>query len=278
VADHPREQDEFALASQNKAEAAQKAGKFKDEIAPVTISTRKGDIVVDQDEYIRHGATLDSMTKLRPAFSKEGSVTAGNASGINDGAAAVVLMSAEEAKKRGIKPLARIGLGHRRRRSGDHGHGPDPGQPQGAGEGRLEGRRSRSRRGQRGLRRAGHRRQQGSGWDTSKVNVNGGAIAIGHPIGASGARVLVTRCCTKWPAATPRRASPRCASAAAWASPCASSADPARGRPLKQETAAREAPPFSTHLRSNGRIDRPEASTFSPYFHGRNISWHGLQL
>lgn len=102
------DQDKFAVASQNKAEAAQKAGKFKDEIVPVTLKTRKGDVVVDSDEYIRHGATLDSMTKLKPAFDKEGTVTAGNASGINDGAAAVLLMTEEEAKKRGIKPLARI--------------------------------------------------------------------------------------------------------------------------------------------------------------------------
>src|SRR5206468_9224322 len=102
------QQDEFAVASQNKAEAAQKAGRFKDEIAPVTVKTRKGDVVVDMDEYPRHGATLDAMTKLRPAFAKDGTVTAGNASGINDGAAAVVLMTAAEAEKRGLHPLARI--------------------------------------------------------------------------------------------------------------------------------------------------------------------------
>ncbi|MFN3536587.1 MAG: acetyl-CoA C-acyltransferase, partial [Brevundimonas sp.] len=102
------DQDAFAVASQNKAEAAQKAGKFDDEIAPVTISTRKGDVVVDKDEYIRHGATIEAMEKLRPAFAKEGSVTAANASGLNDGAAAVVLMTAQEAEKRGLKPLARI--------------------------------------------------------------------------------------------------------------------------------------------------------------------------
>ena len=187
------EQDEFALASQNKAEAAQKAGKFKDEIAPVTISTRKGDIVVDQDEYIRHGATLDSMTKLRPAFNKEGTVTAGNASGINDGAAAVVLMSAEEAKKRGIKPLAKVkawataGVD-----PAIMGTGPIP-----ASRKALE--KAGWKVGDLDLVEANEAFaaqaiavNKDLGWDTSKVNVNGGAIAIGHPIGASGARVLVT--------------------------------------------------------------------------------------
>jgi len=187
------EQDEFALASQNKAEAAQKAGRFKDEIAPVTISTRKGDIVVDQDEYIRHGATLDSMTKLRPAFNKEGTVTAGNASGINDGAAAVVLMSADEAKKRGLKPLAKVKAWATA--------GVDPAI---MGTGPIPATR-------KALEKAGWKASdldlveaneafaaqaiavnKELGWDTSKVNVNGGAIAIGHPIGASGARVLVT--------------------------------------------------------------------------------------
>ena len=187
------EQDAFALASQNKAEAAQKAGKFKDEIVPVTLSTRKGDVVVDQDEYIRHGATLDSMTKLKPAFNKEGSVTAGNASGINDGAAAVVLMSADEAKKRGIKPLATVKAWATA--------GVDPAI---MGSGPIPATR-------KALEKAGWKVgdldlveaneafaaqaiavNKDLGWDTSKVNVNGGAIAIGHPIGASGARVLVT--------------------------------------------------------------------------------------
>jgi acetyl-CoA C-acetyltransferase len=187
------EQDEFALASQNKAEAAQKAGRFKDEIAPVTISTRKGDIVVDQDEYIRHGATLDSMTKLKPAFNKEGTVTAGNASGINDGAAAVVLMSADEAKKRGLKPLAKVKAWATA--------GVDPAI---MGTGPIPATR-------KALEKAGWKASdldlveaneafaaqaiavnKDLGWDTSRVNVNGGAIAIGHPIGASGARVLVT--------------------------------------------------------------------------------------
>jgi acetyl-CoA C-acetyltransferase len=152
------QQDEFAVASQNKAEAAQKAGKFKDEIAPVTVKTRKGDIVVDADEYPKHGTTLDAIAKLRPAFAKDGSVTAGNASGINDGAAAVVLMTASEAKKRGKTPLARIVSW---RRSGDHGHRADPGLARGAQEGRLEDRGSRPGRGQRGVRGAGLRGQQG---------------------------------------------------------------------------------------------------------------------
>ena len=158
------QQDEFALASQNKAEAAQKAGRFADEIAPFTVKTRKGDIVVDKDEYIRLGATIDAMTKLRPAFSKDGTVTAGNASGLNDGAAAVVLMTAEEAEKRGIEPLARIASwATGGRRSGDHGHRPHPRLAQGAAEGRLEGVRPRPRRGERGLRRAGLRGEQGHG-------------------------------------------------------------------------------------------------------------------
>jgi acetyl-CoA C-acetyltransferase len=187
------EQDAFALASQNKAEAAQAAGKFKDEIVPVTLKTRKGDVVVSEDEYIRKGATLEMMTKLKPAFDKEGSVTAGNASGINDGAAAVVLMSAEEAKKRGLKPLARIVSWAQA--------GVDP---KIMGTGPIPASRA-------ALKAAGWSVNdldlveaneafaaqalavnKDLGWDTSKVNVNGGAIAIGHPIGASGARVLVT--------------------------------------------------------------------------------------
>ncbi|MEZ5829362.1 MAG: acetyl-CoA C-acetyltransferase [Hyphomicrobiales bacterium] len=187
------EQDKFAVASQNKAEAAKKAGKFKDEIVPVTIKTRKGDIVVDQDEYIREGATLDSVAKLRPAFDKEGTVTAGNASGINDGAAAVVLMSADEAKKRKLTPLARI--------ASWAVAGVDP---KIMGSGPIPASR-------KALEKAGWKVSdldlieaneafaaqalavnKDLGWDTDKVNVNGGAIAIGHPIGASGARVLVT--------------------------------------------------------------------------------------
>ena len=156
------QQDEFAVASQNKAEAAQKAGRFKDEIVPVTVKTRKGDVVVDTDEYPRHGATLDAMTKLRPAFAKDGTVTAGNASGINDGAAAVVLMTAaeaQEARQDAARPHRLLGAC--RRRSVDHGLGPDPVLTRGAQEGRLVGRRPRPDRGQRGVRGAGLRGQQG---------------------------------------------------------------------------------------------------------------------
>ncbi len=188
-----QQQDEFAVASQNKAEAAQKAGKFKDEITPVTIKTRKGDVVVDADEYPKHGTTLNSIGKLRPAFDKEGTVTAGNASGINDGAAAVVLMKASEAAKRGKTPLARIVSWAQA--------GVDP---KIMGTGPIPASRS-------ALKKAGWSASdldlieaneafaaqacavnKDLGWDTSKVNVNGGAIAIGHPIGASGTRVLVT--------------------------------------------------------------------------------------
>ncbi len=187
------EQDRFALASQNKAEAAQKAGKFCDEIIPFTVQTRKGDVVVDQDEYIRHGATLESMQKLKPAFNKEGSVTAANASGINDGAAAVVLMTAAEASKRGLTPLARIASWATA--------GVDPAV---MGSGPIPASR-------KALEKAGWKVKdldlveaneafaaqaiavnKDMGWDPSIVNVNGGAIAIGHPIGASGARVFNT--------------------------------------------------------------------------------------
>ena len=156
------QQDEFAVKSQNKAEAAMKAGKFKDEIVPVTIKSRKGDVVVDTDEYPKAGVTLDSIAKLRPAFDKEGSVTAANASGINDGAAAVVLMKASEAAKLGKTPLARIvSWAHAGVDPVDHGHRTDPGVARRAQEGRLEARGSRSGRGQRGVRRAGLRGQQG---------------------------------------------------------------------------------------------------------------------
>jgi acetyl-CoA C-acetyltransferase len=187
------EQDEFATASQNKAEAAQKAGRFTDEIVPVTIKGRKGDTVVESDEYPRHGVTKESLAGLRPAFDKEGSVTAGNASGINDGAAAVVLMSADDASKRGVTPLARIVSWAT--------CGVDPAI---MGTGPIPSSR-------RALEKAGWSVDdldlveaneafaaqalavnKDMGWDPSKVNVNGGAIAIGHPIGASGARVLVT--------------------------------------------------------------------------------------
>ena len=187
------EQDRFAVASQNKAEAARKSGKFKDEIVPVVVKGRKGDVTVADDEYIKDGVTMDSIAKLRPAFSKEGSVTAANASGINDGAAAVVLMSAAEAKKRGLKPLARIvswasaGVD-----PAIMGTGPIP-----ASRKALE--RAGWKVGDLDLIEANEAFaaqacavNKDLGWDTSKVNVNGGAIAIGHPIGASGARVLVT--------------------------------------------------------------------------------------
>jgi len=187
------DQDQFAVASQNKAEAAQKAGRFKDEIAPFTVPSRKGDIVVDQDEYVRPGTTIDAVAKLRPAFSKDGTVTAGNASGINDGAAALVLMTAAEAEKRGLTPLARIASWATA--------GVDPAV---MGTGPIPSSR-------KALEKAGWKVQdlelveaneafaaqalavnKDMGWDPSIVNVNGGAIAIGHPIGASGARVLVT--------------------------------------------------------------------------------------
>jgi acetyl-CoA C-acetyltransferase len=187
------EQDRFAVASQNKAEAAQKAGRFKDEIAPVTIASRKGDVVIDADEYIRAGTTLEAVAKLRPAFSKDGTVTAGNASGLNDGAAALVVMTAEEAERRGLTPLARI--------ASFATTGVDPAV---MGTGPIPSSR-------KALEKAGWKAQdldlieaneafaaqaiavnKDMGWDTDRVNVNGGAIAIGHPIGASGARVLVT--------------------------------------------------------------------------------------
>ena len=188
-----QQQDELALRSQSRAEAAQKAGRFKDEIVPVKISTRKGDVMVESDEYPRHGTTMDALQKLRPAFDKNGTVTAGNASGINDGAAAVVLMTAKEADRRGLQPLARIvswataGVD-----PAIMGTGPIPAS-------RLA------------LKRAGWKADdldlieaneafaaqacavnKDLGLDPDKVNVNGGAIALGHPIGASGARVLVT--------------------------------------------------------------------------------------
>jgi acetyl-CoA C-acetyltransferase len=187
------EQDKFAAASQNKAEAAQKAGRFKDEIAPVTVPSRKGDVIVDQDEYIRAGTTLDAVAKLKPAFSKDGTVTAANASGLNDGAAALVIMSEAEATRRGVKPLARIvswatvGVDPK-----IMGSGPIPAS-------------------RKALEKAGWKVadldlieaneafaaqaiavNKDMGWNTDIVNVNGGAIAIGHPIGASGARILVT--------------------------------------------------------------------------------------
>ena len=188
-----QEQDEFALESQNKAEAAQKAGKFKDEIIPFEIQSKKGNIVFDSDEYIKHGTTLESLTALRPAFSKDGTVTAGNASGINDGAAAVIMMTAQKAKELGLKPLAKI--------KAYSSAGVDPSI---MGMGPVPAT-------QLCLKKAGWKHQdvdlmeineafaaqaiavnREMGWDTKKINVNGGAIAIGHPIGASGCRILVT--------------------------------------------------------------------------------------
>jgi len=187
------DQDKFATGSQNKAEAAQKAGKFKDEIAPVTVKDRKGDKIIDADEYIRLGATIEAAAGLRPAFKKDGTVTAANASGINDGAAALVIMTADEAKKRGLTPLARI--------ASWASAGVDPAV---MGTGPIPASR-------KALEKAGWKASdldlieaneafaaqaiavnRDMGWDPDKVNVNGGAIAIGHPIGASGARVLTT--------------------------------------------------------------------------------------
>lgn len=186
-------QDEFAVASQNKAEAAQKAGKFDDEIAPVTIKGRKGDTVVDKDEFIRHGATLESVAGLKPAFTKDGSVTAANASGLNDGAAALILMSADEAAARGLKPLVRIkswataGVD-----PAIMGTGPIPASKKalekaGWSVADLDLVESNEAFAAQALCVV-----KELGLDTSKVNVNGGAIAIGHPIGASGARILTT--------------------------------------------------------------------------------------
>lgn len=187
------DQDAFAVASQNKAEAAQKAGKFKDEIVPFTVSTRKGDVIVDADEYIKHGVTLEGVAKLKPAFAKDGTVTAANASGLNDGAAALVVMSASEAAKRGLAPLARIASWATA--------GVDPSV---MGSGPIPATR-------KALEKAGWKISdldlveaneafaaqalavnKDLGWDPAIVNVNGGAIAIGHPIGASGARILTT--------------------------------------------------------------------------------------
>jgi len=186
-------QDKLAVGSQNKAEAARKAGKFKDEIAPVTVKGRKGDVIVADDEYIKDGVTLESVGKLRPAFDKAGSVTAGNASGINDGAAAVVLMSLAEAKKRGIKPLARIvswasvGVD-----PSIMGIGPIPASKKALEKAGWKASDLDLIEANEAFAAQACAVNQGLGWDTSKVNVNGGAIAIGHPIGASGARVLTT--------------------------------------------------------------------------------------
>jgi acetyl-CoA C-acetyltransferase len=186
-------QDHFAVASQNKAEAARKSGRFKQEIAPVTIKERKGERVVDTDEFIRDGVTYEGISGLKPAFQKDGTVTAANASGINDGAAAVVLMSAKEADARGLKPMARIASWAT--------VGVDPSV---MGTGPIPASRAALKKagwsiGDLDLMEANEAFAAQAcavnkelGWDASKVNVNGGAIAIGHPIGASGARVLVT--------------------------------------------------------------------------------------
>ncbi|MBI5441806.1 MAG: acetyl-CoA C-acetyltransferase [Deltaproteobacteria bacterium] len=187
------EQDEFAVASQQKAEAAQKSGRFREEIVPVTVPSKKGDVVVDADEHPKHGTTLEGLARLRPAFQKDGTVTAGNASGLNDGAAAVVLMTAEEASKRGLEPLGRIAS-----------WATAGVEPSIMGTGPISATK-------KALEKAGWRTgdldlveaneafaaqaisvNRGLGWDTSKINVNGGAIALGHPIGASGARILTT--------------------------------------------------------------------------------------
>ncbi len=187
------EQDRFAVASQNKAEAARKAGKFKDEIAPVTIKTRKGETVLADDEYIKDGVTYESVAKLRPAFDKEGTVTAANASGINDGAAAVVLMTLAEAEKRGIAPLARIvSWAHAGVDPSIMGTGPIPASKKAL---ELAGWTAKDLdliEANEAFAAQACAVNKGLGWDTEKVNVNGGAIAIGHPIGASGARVLNT--------------------------------------------------------------------------------------
>ncbi len=188
------EQDRFAVASQNKAEAAQKAGRFKDEIAAVTIKTRKGDVVVSQDEYIKLGVMLDQISKLRPAFDpKEGTVTAANASGINDGAAVVVLMSAAEAAKRGITPMARIvSWAHAGVDPSIMGTGPIPASKKALEKAGWTVKDLDLIEANEAFAAQACAVNKGLGWDTEKVNVNGGAIAIGHPIGASGARVLNT--------------------------------------------------------------------------------------
>jgi acetyl-CoA C-acetyltransferase len=187
------EQDRFAVSSQNKAEAARKEGRFREEIAPVTLSTRKGDIVVDTDEYIRDGATYDAMAKLKPAFSKEGTVTAANASGLNDGAAAVVLMTAAAAARRDLKPLARVaswataGV-----EPAVMGSGPIPAARKALAKAGWNAGDLDLIEANEAFAAQAIAVNRDLGWDTSKVNVNGGAIAIGHPIGASGTRILVT--------------------------------------------------------------------------------------
>jgi acetyl-CoA C-acetyltransferase len=187
------EQDRFAVASQNKAEAAKKAGRFKAEITPVTIKTRKGEVVMSDDEFIKEGVTLESVAKLRPAFDKAGTVTAGNASGINDGAAAVVLMSVGEAKKRGITPLARIvSWAHAGVDPAIMGTGPIPASKKALELAGWAANELDLVEANEAFAAQACAVNKSLGWDTDKVNVNGGAIAIGHPIGASGARVLNT--------------------------------------------------------------------------------------
>lgn len=188
------EQDAFAAASQNKAEAAKKAGKFVEEIAPVTVKHRKGETVVNEDEYIKEGVTAEGLAKLRPAFDpKEGTVTAGNASGINDGAAVVVLMSEAEAEKRGLTPLARIvSWAHAGVDPSIMGTGPIPASKKALESAGWSIDDLDLIEANEAFAAQAISVNKGLGWDTGKVNVNGGAIAIGHPIGASGARVLVT--------------------------------------------------------------------------------------
>ena len=187
------QQDEFAARSQTKAEAAQKAGRFKDEIVPVKVKTRRGETVVDTDEHPKHGTTVEVLSKLRPAFDKNGTVTAGNASGINDGAAAVVLMSADEAQKRGMKPLARIvswataGVD-----PAIMGTGPIPASRLALKKAGWSAKDLDLVEANEAFAAQACAVNKDLGWDPDKVNVNGGAIALGHPIGASGARVLVT--------------------------------------------------------------------------------------
>jgi len=187
------DQDQFAVASQNKAEAAQKAGRFSDEIVPFTVKTRKGDIIVDTDEHPRAGTTIEALTKLRPAFAKDGSVTAGNASGINDGAGAVVLMSAADAAKRGVEPMARIvswataGVD-----PAVMGTGPIPASKKALEKAGWKVEDLHLIEANEAFAAQACAVNKGLGWDPEIVNVNGGAIALGHPIGASGARVLVT--------------------------------------------------------------------------------------
>ncbi len=187
------QQDHFAAHSQNKAEAAQKAGKFKDEIATVTLQTRKGDVVIDTDEYIRHGATYDAMAKLRPAFKKDGTVTAGNASGLNDGAAAVVLMTEKEAERRGITPLARIASWATAGVAPEiMGSGPIPASRKALEKAGWKASELDLIEANEAFAAQACAVNKDMGWDLDRVNVNGGAIAIGHPIGASGCRILVT--------------------------------------------------------------------------------------